>query len=132
MKNLFSTQPSLHLLLLTCLSKFLFISRAGLNFLSLALFFLVLLLSNCKKIYSQEPLTPVNQAITSLDKSLNQIDIVNISSPNANGVSHNLFVDYNADKYFENITNDLKNNKKICVVSMASNFALDVYNKYCK
>jgi hypothetical protein len=96
-KNLFSTQPSLYLLLLTCSSKFLFISRAGLNFLSLALFFLVLLLSNCKKIYSQEPLTPVNQAITSLDKSLNQIDIVNISSPNANGVSHNLFVDYNVN-----------------------------------
>jgi hypothetical protein len=47
------------------------------------------------------------------------------------GTKYNISVEYNADKYFENLTNDLKNNKKICVVSMASNFALDVYNKYC-
>jgi hypothetical protein len=46
------------------------------------------------------------------------------------GDKYNIYVNYDADKYYENITNDLKNNKKICVVSMSSNFALDVYNKY--
>jgi hypothetical protein len=70
-----------------------------------------------------------NREINYLQKYFNYDDkpLFNINT----GTKYNLSVNYNADKYFESLTSDLKNNKKICVVSMSSNFALDVYNKYC-
>jgi hypothetical protein len=46
------------------------------------------------------------------------------------GVKYDINITYNAEEYHTNITNDLENNKKICVVSMSSNFAIDIYNRY--
>ena len=70
-----------------------------------------------------------NREITYLQKYFNYKDkpLFNTNT----GKKYNIYVNYDADKYYENITTDLRNNKKICVVSMSSNFALDIYNKYC-
>jgi hypothetical protein len=46
------------------------------------------------------------------------------------GDKYNINISYDADKYLKNISIDLENNKKICVVSMSSNFALDIYNRF--
>jgi hypothetical protein len=42
-----------------------------------------------------------------------------------NGSQYNFTIDYDSDNYFNSIDNDLKNNKKICVVSTSSNFCLE-------
>ena len=69
-----------------------------------------------------------NREILYLQKYFNYKDkpLFNINT----GDKYNIYVEYNADKYYENITNDLENNKKICVVSISSNFALNIYNRF--
>ena len=47
-----------------------------------------------------------------------------------NKKNYNIIIEYDSEIYYENILNDLKNNKKICIASMSSNFVLDIYNRF--
>jgi len=69
-----------------------------------------------------------NREILYLQKYFNYNDkpLFNINT----GINYNIIISYNYEKYFNDINTDLEANKKICVVSMSSNFALDIYNKF--
>ena len=69
-----------------------------------------------------------NREILYLQKYFNYNDkpLFNINT----GINYNIIISYNSEKYFNDIKIDLDNNKKICIVSMSSNFALDIYNKF--